>query len=217
MPIRFISLALCLSLGIVVRAQDGGTLVQDQELTLKFNDNLTLGTGFGVTGPEISASRYNLSLGYNRSGWGLRGGVRRTGEDFAPSDTWFGASQLLPRNSQDLSFAGYLTVIPNLRVTGVATKGESLPASGFDFTNWSTQLEYRFSPNAYGLLGFDNLNIELLGGSLMRRQWATLGFGMDMGHGSMFKLLLQYGEVSSHGSAQGDRGHVISGQISVKF
>jgi len=59
-----------------------------------------------------------------------------------------------------------------------------------------------------------------MSGSLLRRQWATLGFGMDMGQGNMFKLLLQYGELggsSSFSNAPANRGHVITGQISVKF
>lgn len=196
--------------------------LSEQQLNLRFSNNLTVGTSLSLTGPVLSnrSSRYDVNLGYNRQSWGLRGSVRRTGEEFAPEDTWFGVSRLMPRNSQDVSVSGYLSVSPQLRLLGGATRGQSLPGDSFDFTNWSTQLEYRFSRNAMGILGFDNLDIEGVGGSLLRRQWATLGFGMDMGQGSMFKLLVQYGEVGNGGplgSMPANRGHVISGQISVKF
>lgn len=212
---------LLIALCPVARAQDGNKL-SEQEMSLKLGDRLQVSTSLGITGPLLSerTTRINLNLGYNRPNWGLRGGLRRTGEDFAPYDTWLGVSQLLPRNSQDVSLAGYLNLTPNLKVIGAATRGDSLPGGSFDFTNLSTRLEYRFNSNVFGLLGFDNLNIELMSGSLMRRQWATLGFGMDMGQGNMFKLLLQYGELggsSSFSNEPANRGHVITGQISVKF
>lgn len=217
MNTRFLSIVLPLAIGSFANAQNS---LSEQEVNLRFDNNLSVGTRLGVSGTLLSnrSARYDLNLGYSRAAWGLRGSVRRTGEEFAPNDTWFGVTQLLPRNSQDVSLSGYLSVSPQVRLLGGATKGESLPGNSFDFTNWSTQLEYRFSPNAYGILGFDNLDIEMYGGSLLRRQWATLGFGMEMGQGSMFKLLLQYGEVGSNTSSSNtNRGHVISGQISVKF
>lgn len=218
MNIRFFTLTMILATGSIASAQSS---LSEQELTLRFNNDLSIGTRLGVSGPLLSdrSTRYDLNLGYSRPAWGLRGSVRRTGDEFAPDDTWFGVTQLLPRNSQDVSVSGYFSVSPQLRLLGEATRGESLPGSSFDFTNWSTQLEYRFSPNTYGILGFDNLDIELYGGSLLRRQWTTLGFGVEMGQGSMFKLLLQYGEVGSNSSLSNsdNRGHVISGQISIKF
>ena len=192
---------------------------------LRLGNNLSIGGGVGRSPLRLSdqIAAYNFNLGYDAAQWGLGGRYRRTERDTLLADTWQGiGTPMVPVGSQDLAVGGWLKLTSQMRVTGEATFGEALPGSGFDFASWSTRLEYRFARNAFGILGFDNLDVDFGGGSTVRQRLASLGVGYNMGSGSMFKLMIQYGELNAQrpwgASAPGvSRGQVISSQISIKF
>lgn len=212
-------------LGTMRGSLDSNQAPLNASLKVRLNNGLTLGSGLGRSSILNSDknSNYNFDLGYNTRSWGLRSAYRRTERDFAPFGTLENLSAgLFPRNSQDLAVAGWLSLNSQLRISGEASFGEALPGANFDYSSWSTQLEYNFSRNTYGILGYENLDVDFGSGFLVRQRRASLGVRYDLGAGSMLKFIVQYGDLDSArpwGSNTGSqsRGHVISSQISVKF
>ncbi len=198
-------------------------------LKFRLDNRLSLGAGFGQSNllfgrTNLTASdnaAYNFDLGYNATRWGFQGGVRRVEQNYIASSDWDRMGRdLSVNNVQDVQIGGWFVLTDRVQVSGEASYGEALVGSAFDFTSWSTRLQYNFSKNAFGILGYENIDFDFGAGQAARQRWATFGVGYNLDGTSMLKFMYQYGDREGRGwggAGQPNRSHVISSQLSVKF